>query len=58
MECLDIWADLDIVETLEMNFDSCKKKLMEFREIFSKWIYVLLTQKEMLTAPFYLESHV
>jgi hypothetical protein len=30
MECLDICADLDIVETLEMNFDSCKKNLMEF----------------------------
>ena len=34
LECLDICADLDIVEALEMNCDSCKKNLMEFRKDF------------------------
>jgi hypothetical protein len=46
MECLDICADLDIVETLEMNFDSCKKNLMEFRERFSEWIKGIVTYDE------------
>ena len=46
MECLDICADLDIVETLEMNFDSCKKNLMEFRERFSEWIKGKVTDDE------------
>ena len=46
MECLDICADLDIVETLEMNFDSCKKNLMEFRERFSEWIKAKVTDDE------------
>ena len=46
MECLDICADLDIVETLKMNFDSCKKNLMEFRERFSEWIKGIVTYDE------------
>ena len=41
-----ICADLDIVETLKMNFDSCKKNLMEFRERFSEWIKGIVTYDE------------
>ena len=46
MECLDICADLEIVETLDMNFDNCKKNLMEFRERFSEWIKGKVTDDE------------
>ncbi|VDI68565.1 Hypothetical predicted protein [Mytilus galloprovincialis] len=38
MNCLDLCPDVHVVETLEMNFDSCQKNLKEFRERFSEWI--------------------
>ncbi|CAC5385448.1 unnamed protein product [Mytilus coruscus] len=42
INCLDLCRDLHVVETLEMNFDSCQKNLKEFRERFSEWINVSL----------------
>lgn len=38
LECLDVCTDEQVMETLEMNFDSSKKNYVEFRERYAEWI--------------------
>ncbi|VDI11163.1 Hypothetical predicted protein [Mytilus galloprovincialis] len=38
LECLEFCTNSDIIETLEINFDSSQKNFIEFRERFNEWI--------------------
>ncbi|VDI66238.1 thioredoxin domain-containing protein 10 [Mytilus galloprovincialis] len=38
LECLDFCTNSDIIETLEINFDSSQKNFIEFRERYNEWI--------------------
>ena len=37
-QCVDLCTQPDVVDTLELNFISCKKNFEEFRERYSGWI--------------------
>ncbi|CAG2224527.1 unnamed protein product [Mytilus edulis] len=38
LECLDSCTNSDIIETLEINFDSSQRNFIEFRERYNEWI--------------------